>query len=181
MVVLSNLSSCTTHPKEIIEDTFNVFCGEQQTMDVVGFAAFCECSKRVLAADAKIIFSAVVQDMHTGMELSEFKDALSLLVDFGKGSGRYKDEDREMSIEKRITKVPTPVSKRSTVRRSSLQLPQGRPSLERRRHSTNAVELNRPSSFRWSPLEIGDCSIENKISKEPTCRPIRWCPADLEE
>ncbi len=28
--------------QEIIEQTFNVFCGAQQTMDEVGFAKFCE-------------------------------------------------------------------------------------------------------------------------------------------
>lgn len=70
----------TTRQQEIIEETFNVFCGAQQAMDEVSFTKFCECTRRARGSDASAVFFAVVQNVSHGMILSEFKECLALLV-----------------------------------------------------------------------------------------------------
>lgn len=168
-------------PKEIIEQTFNVFCGPQRTMDEVGFAKFCESSKRVLAADADAIFSAVVQNVHNGMELSEFKDALTLLVDFGNRSQNRPGTERKPLSEKNFMASPKavkPVRKSSSgPRRSTAQ--------KHKRPQQCDAKLDARPTFRWSPLDIGDSIDENddypnKQESPYGVRTIRWCPAELE-
>jgi len=158
----------TTRPKEIIEQTFNVFCGPQQTMDKVGFAKFCESSKRALVSDADVIFFTVVNNAHNGMELSEFKAALGLLVNAGKVARSCTDR-KSVSESKEVRK---PVRQRSTARKSSLE-----------NHSKNkrvdiSLKSKTSSPFRWSPLDISHPSTRGQ---ESPSRTIRWCPADLEE
>lgn len=178
MVVIESLPSAT-RPKEIIEHTFNVFCGAQKTMDEVGFAKFCESSKRVLASDARNIFCAVVQNVHNGMDLSEFKDALTLLVKFGKNSANQQGMDRKASSDNQSPKAVKPAGRRSTVRRSTLQSRRNRIESDSSNSSDkdSSTSSESPSTFRWSPLDIGD-SINREDSPS---RPIRWCPAELEE
>lgn len=165
----------TTRPKEIIAQTFDVFCGPEQTMDTLGFAKFCESSKRVVASDANIIFSAVVHDAHYGMDLTEFKAALGLLVNIKKAGGC---PDRESSSEcfevAAVDEVIKPARQISMGRRSSLE-----------NHSQNTTvglktKLKDPSSFRWSPLDIVDPINGGRPLDSPS-RTIRWCPAELEE
>jgi hypothetical protein len=168
-------------PKEIIERTFDVFCGLQQTMDIVGFAKFCASSKRVLASEADDIFSAVVQNAHRGMELSEFKDALTLLVDVGSKVQSHPGTERKPLSERNHRASPKAVkpARKSLAgqRKSTGQKPEGS-------HHCDAKSEARPI-FRWSPLDIGDSIDENndcRLQQEPLSqsRTIRWCPAELE-
>jgi hypothetical protein len=157
-------------PKEIIEHTFNVFCGHQQTMDEVGFAKFCESSKRVIASDASIIFTNVVQNVHNGMDLNEFKAALGLLVNFSKTGGNR-----------------TPVEK---IANGAIR--PARPSSRGKvRVSTSGAEPKiTASTFRWSPLAIVESVEDIKESRLETVerqkarkasRTIRWCPAEVDD
>lgn len=159
-----------THPKEMIEETFNVFSGFEQTMDEIGFTKFCECSKRVVPSEARIIFSAVVQNVHIGMDLKEFKDALNLLV----ASSKRGIEKRAAS-ERGSLKAVNPARQRSTMMREFKE--------NRRTSNVDQELVKTPSTFRWSPLDLGDSikPVNDDKSKEPPSRTIRWCPADLEE
>jgi len=165
MVVISSLQG-TTRPKEIIEQTFNVFCGSQRTMDEVGFSKFCESSKRALGSDASHIFLTVVQDVHQGMDLGEFKEALALLVNANGGRGGNRTDRKALSGNS--SKLIKPA------RQSSME---GKASLENQRPMNSLGAAPKTSStFRWSPLDVG-CD-ESPSSRS---RAIRWCPADLEE
>mmetsp|Transcript_58723 Transcript_58723/g.102776 ORF Transcript_58723/g.102776 Transcript_58723/m.102776 type:complete len:159 (-) Transcript_58723:144-620(-) len=70
---------------EVIATTFNVFCGPHTAMDEVHFEKFCRSSgrvhKRSSSTAAKDIFVSVVENSAIGMNLSEFKTALSILVE----------------------------------------------------------------------------------------------------
>jgi len=177
-----------TRPKEIIEQTFNVFCGPQQTMDQVGFAKFCESSKRALVSDADVVYNTVVDNVHIGMELSEFKAALGLLVNADKSRSPRTDRksnillgaDRKSVSECYEVRKPCelqvrkPVRQRSTARKSSSE-----------NHSKNkrvdiSLKSKTSSTFRWSPLAISDPNTGGQDSVSAS-RTIRWCPADLEE
>lgn len=161
--------------------TFNVFCGPQRTMDEVGFAKFCESSKRGLASDADAIFSAVVQNAHNGMELSEFKAALTLLVDFGNRGQNHPGTERKPLSENNFRASPRAVKPARKIsvgpRRSTAQ------KHKRPQHCDAKSEAR--STFRWSPLDIGD-SIDqnddypNTQDSSSQTRAIRWCPAELE-
>lgn len=161
-------------PKEIIEQTFNVFCGSHMTMDMVAFAKFCESSKRVPTSDANLIFSAAVRNVHLGMELSDFKVALGLLVNFVKsGTMQRLGSETSSLLQNGDFEVIKPRRPSSTGKcRSSSE-----------NHSNNTPMVKKsqknPSSFRWSPLDVVDtCS---GATQETPSRIIRWCPAELEE
>jgi len=173
-----------TRPKEIIEQTFNVFCGPQQIMDKTGFAKFCESSKKVAASDAMIIFSAVVQNVHSGMDLSEFKAALGVLVNFGKEISAKRGQgltsapraDRRPSLSEcfEAPEVIKPARQEST-RRKSLE--------NHGQNTTVGLKPKTSSTFRWSPLDIVDniTGVQETRCPGTPSRTIRWCPAELEE
>jgi hypothetical protein len=89
------LSGQAATAQGIIEKTFNVFCGHEPAMDQVRFAEFCESSKRIPATGAHLIFTAVVRDREKGMELDEFKQALTLLLEPGCSSHRKQAESKD--------------------------------------------------------------------------------------
>jgi hypothetical protein len=165
-----------TRPKEIIEQTFNVFSGPQQTMDQSGFARFCESSKRVVASDANAIFCTVVQNSHSGMDLHEFKAALGLLVNVNRKTGSCDsphEEKRCLGECVEAREVVKPARQVSSGRRKSC--------LEN--HSKNKAVGLKPkhsSTFRWSPLDVAEpiSGVQDTLSPSRT---IRWCPAELEE
>jgi len=153
-------------PKDIIEETFNVFCGQEQSMDEDRFAKFCESTKHVLAADARAIFSIVVTHGNQGMDLSDFKVALGLLVNFSK-QGRPQPPSKAPQVPKHKAKT------------CGLQQPR-----EDRRGSRSA-------SFSWSALVDKSKDTEEKPphAPMPVARPlarhmsrtIRWCPVELDD
>lgn len=189
-----NSTSSATHPKEIIEQTFGVFCGAHDTMNEAGFAKFCQSSKSVPAADARAIYCAVVPNVHSGMDLNEFKAALGLLVNDGRTCCSRTDGELPADRSFKSSKVIRIATQGLTRRR--------RPSYES--HLQNAVgiksaivETNSDVStdtgsdidsddgqhgFRWSPMAISDPvnDCEEPISPSHK-RTIRWCPADLDE
>merc|ERR1711924_185961 len=65
------------------------------TMDELRFARFCESSKRLPASDANFVFAAVVNNVQKGMELKEFKQALTLLVNSDNISRSQQGESKE--------------------------------------------------------------------------------------
>jgi len=193
--------SSATHPKEIIEQTFSVFCGTHETMDEAGFAKFCESIKSVPASDARAIFCTVVPSVHSGMDLREFKAALGLLVNDTKTS--HSRPDRELLTDRsfkssKVIRIATPqglTRRRRPSYESHLQNAVGIKSAIVETNSDVSTDIGSdddlhecPNSddgqhgFRWSPMAISE-SING--SEEPVSpshkRTIRWCPADFEE
>jgi hypothetical protein len=167
-----------TRPKQIIEQTFNVFCGPQGTMDMMGFVKFCESSKKVPASDADTIFSTVVQNARNGMNLSEFKAALELCVNSSKAAAicadtRCLSDFSEVCGRQGQISMPIKPGRQGSTRRKSC--------LEN--HSLNVPVGLKPkcsSTFRWSPIDVAD-TINGGLDSSATRRTIRWCPADVEE
>jgi hypothetical protein len=167
-------------PKEIIEHTFRVFCGQQQTMDEVGFARFCESCKNVSANDASIVFATVVHNANNkGMNLTEFKAALALLVSFGKQSG-----EENSSIET-PAKTPTrSVNATKASRPGQILSPRG--VLCERNRKESETDFEKPAStFRWPPPAVSETEVSVPRRAKPLARrgsrTIRWCPAEMEE
>lgn len=127
-----------SRPREIIEQTFVVFCDHCVSMDIVSFVKFCGSCKRVCESDASAIFFAVVRNVHNGMDLDEFKDALSLLVNAQKGNSA----DRKIADDK-SSKVVRPANQTSIGRKLATE-----------NHGPNTTVGRKPSSslsLRWSP------------------------------
>jgi len=137
MVAIDTVADAS-RPREIIEQTFNVFCNHCVSMDIVSFVKFCGSCKRVCESDASAIFFAVVRNVHDGMDLDEFKDALSLLVNVQKGNSA----DRK-----------TQGGKSSKVGRPADQTAIGRKLAAENRGPNTTVSRMPSSSFslRWSP------------------------------
>lgn len=154
MVLLANASvpDATAH-REVIEHTFDVFCGQCATMDVAGFVKFCASSKRVSEADANIIFFAVVRNVNQGMNFSEFKDALSLLLNVGK------DRTDSRTLSERSSKGCSDrkrLVEKSCTAKGSAKQNSGRKMTATENHSPNAAGIRKKSStiLCWSPPSV---------------------------
>jgi len=71
--------------RHFVEKCFKVFCGAQHLMDRSGFVTFCRSTHLVTESgfvdrDFDLIFDKVVPGGHTGMNLAQFRAALSLLL-----------------------------------------------------------------------------------------------------
>merc|ERR1740121_238029 len=71
--------------RHLVEQSFKVFCGAHHQMDKSGFVTFCRSTHLVAESgfvdrDFDLIFDKVVPGGHTGMDLAQFRAALSLLL-----------------------------------------------------------------------------------------------------
>jgi len=71
--------------RHLVEQSFKVFCGAQHLMDRSGFVTFCRSTHLVTESgfvdrDFDLIFDKVVPGGHMGMNLAQFRAALSFLL-----------------------------------------------------------------------------------------------------